>query len=71
MKPLRERIEIEYQDHIEALFLEIQSLGPINPVDFTNKKELEEHIKYLEIIQEKIKKLERVSAAIRKGINEQ
>lgn len=70
MKKLREHIEVEYQDHIEALFSEIHALGPIKPVDFSNKIELEKHIEHLEIIQQKIKKLEQVSATIRKGINQ-
>jgi hypothetical protein len=70
MKKLRENIEVEYQDHIEALFSEIQALGPIKPVDFSNKIELEKHIEHLEIIQQKIKKLEHVSSIIRKGITQ-
>jgi hypothetical protein len=70
MKKLRENIEVEYQGHIEALFSEIQSLGPIKPFDFLDKIELKEHIEHLEIIQQKIKKLEHISSIIRKGITQ-
>ena len=74
-RALREDIETEVlsdvHEHIEALFLEMNSLAPLSKINLLDPEEAAKHVGELKAVQERIAALQKTANALRKLVTYQ
>lgn len=72
---LKEDIETEVlsdvHEHIEALFVEMNSLAPLSKINLLDPQEAAKHVEELKIVQERIAALQKTANALRKFVTYQ
>lgn len=73
--PLRADIETEVlsdvHEHIEALFVEMNSLAPLSKINLLDPEEAAKHVQELKTVQERIAALQKTANALRKLVTYQ